>query len=215
MSLDPKHMNHSRAKEPKKPKVGPGFKIYAIRNGDSIVRYHVVKDTGENTQFFKEPINRLPLDVLEGVERGVRRSHVKNGKKYDGKIDQDEQMMLDKLAFELKPDPFGRFVGDMPDGACGLNSYRVWKRNPRNTKIHYGYYVYQPYGDKDWYALEHFWIMKKDKKGTWRVIEHTGDEGKPAAKAMFVGRECSPDEAWTYAILHNHFSLWGEKPKEE
>jgi hypothetical protein len=190
---------------PKRPMPKPGYKVYGIKNGNKIVRWHVVKDNGEKTKFYPEKMERLPLEVLQGVRNGIQK---------DGKIKADEEYIMQELEFKMKPCQFGKFIGDMPDGACGLNAYRVHKKDP-DTKIYYGYYLYEPHGEKAWYALEHFWIMKKDKKGTWRVIEHTGDEGKPASKAMFVGRECTPNEAFTYAILHDHHSLWGEKQKEE
>lgn len=205
MSLTKKQDKKGKVKVPPKPKARPGYKIYAIKNGGEIVRWHIVKDTGEKTKFYPEKMERLPLEVLQGVRLGIHK---------DGKVKADEEFIMQELQFEMKPCQFGKFVGDMPDGACGLNAYRVHKKHPED-KIYYGYYLYQPHGENAWYALEHFWIMRRDKSGAWRVIEHTGDAGKPASKAMFVGRECEPDEAFTYAILHDHHSLWGEKQREE
>lgn len=203
MSLSKKR---DKVKVPPRPKSEPGYQIFAIKNGNNIVRWHKVKDnTKRETTFFREEMGRLPLAMLNGVRLGIQK---------DGKTTAEEEDIMHRLEFEFKPCAFGKYVGDMPDGACGLNSYRAQKGHP-NDKIFFGYYLYNPTGEREWFALEHFWIMRKDKKGVWRVIEHTGTEGKPDGKAMYVGRECTRDEAFTYAVLHDHFSLWGENIKEE
>jgi hypothetical protein len=190
----------------KRPELKPGYQLCAIKNGNKIVRWHLVKDnTRGKTKFFREKMDRLSLDMLNGIRLGIQK---------DGKTTAEEEDIMYRLEFEFKPCSFGIYVGDMPDGACGLNAYRAQKGHP-NDKIYFGYYLYQPTGEREWYALEHFWIMRKDKKGMWRVIEHTGTEGKPDGKAMYVGRECTRYEAFNYAVLHDHFSLWGEKIKEE
>jgi hypothetical protein len=171
-------------------------------------------------------IHRIPEARINNSELGFKTYKVKNGDKvfhthvlpvsskesvfYDGPIKELPEEVLKNLSGSknifkgMRVRSLGKYIGTMPDGACALNAYQVHLKYSDDQPFQ-GYFVYRPYGETKWFALPHFWVERNNK-----VIEYTRTAGMPA-DILFIGKPCTPEEAYEYGLRHKHYILCHEK----